>query len=170
MNDFWNKAGNGRFNYYFRCIPDLQVIYDCSSRQLEKIYQKSAGFPNHDVLLIIDSILDFDDEESAKGWYCGGGADDLNMVICRSRSKTEHEDLFGIDYFHRGVAHEFGHYRGVTDLYADRISISLILLIFFYSFVFMYHSSCYNIFKNHYNSAPDSSYNQSHRQIQTSET
>lgn len=121
MNDFWNKAGNGRFNYYFRYIPDLQVIYDCSSRQLEKIYQKSAGFPNHDVLLIIDSILDFDDEESAKGWYCGGGADDLNMVICRSRSKTEHEDLFGIDYFHRGVAHEFGHYRGVTDLYADRI-------------------------------------------------
>jgi len=79
------------------------------------------GFPNHDVLLIIDSILDFDDEESAKGWYCGGGADDLNMVICRSRSKTEHEDLFGIDYFHRGVAHELGHYRGVTDLYADRI-------------------------------------------------
>lgn len=121
VNDFWNKAGNGRFNYYFRYIPDLQVIYDCSSRQLEKIYQKSAGFPNHDVLLIIDSILDFDDEESAKGWYCGGGADDLNMVICRSRSKTEHEDLFGIDYFHRGVAHEFGHYRGVTDLYADRI-------------------------------------------------
>ena len=109
VNDFWNKAGNGRFNYYFRYIPDLQVIYDCSSRQLEKIYQKSAGFPNHDVLLIIDSILDFDDEESAKGWYCGGGADDLNMVICRSRSKTEHEDLFGIDYFHRGVAHEFGH-------------------------------------------------------------
>lgn len=91
VNDFWNKAGNGRFNYYFRYIPDLQVIYDCSSRQLEKIYQKSAGFPNHDVLLIIDSILDFDDEESAKGWYCGGGADDLNMVICRSRSKTEHD-------------------------------------------------------------------------------
>ena len=121
VNDFWNKAGNGRFNYYFRYIPDLQVIYNCSSRQLEKIYQKSAGFPNHDVLLIIDSILDFDDEESAKGWYCGGGADDLNMVICRSRSKTEHEDLFGIDYFHRGVAHEFGHYRGATDLYADRI-------------------------------------------------
>ena len=26
----------------------------------------------------------------------------------------------------------------------------------------MYHSSCYNIFKNHYNSVPDSSYNQSH--------
>lgn len=34
VNDFWNKAGNGRFNYYFRYTPDLQVIYDCSSRQL----------------------------------------------------------------------------------------------------------------------------------------
>ena len=30
VNDFWNKAGNGRFNYYFRYIPYLQVIYDCS--------------------------------------------------------------------------------------------------------------------------------------------
>ena len=104
VNDFWNK-----------------VTYDCSSRQLENVYKRSAGFPDHDVLLIIDSILDFDDEESAKGWYCSGGADNLNMVVCRGRSKTEHEDLFGIDYFHRGVAHEFGHYRGVTDLYADRI-------------------------------------------------
>lgn len=121
VNAFWNKAGAGRFTYYFRYIPDLQVIYDCSSRQLENIYKKSAGFPNHDLLLIIDSILDFDDEEGAKGWYCGGGADNLSMVVCRSRSKTEYEDLFGIDYFHRGLAHEFGHYRGVTDLYADKI-------------------------------------------------
>lgn len=121
MNDFWNKAGEGRFKYYFRYVPDLQVIYSCSSRQLENIYRKSAGFPNHDALLIIDSILDFDDEEKAQGWYCGGGAEDMTMVVCRSRSKTEHEDLFGIDYFHRGLAHEFGHYRGVTDLYADRI-------------------------------------------------
>lgn len=121
MNDFWNKAGDGRFNYYFRYLPDLQVVYDCSSRQLENIYRKSAGFPNHDVLLIIDSLLDFDDEEGAAGWYCGGGADNLSIVVCRSRSKTEHEDLFGIDYFHQGLAHEFGHYRGVTDLYADRI-------------------------------------------------
>lgn len=121
MNDFWNKAGDGRFKYYFRYIPDLQVIYNCSSRQLENIYKKSAGFPNHDVLLIIDSLLDFEDEEKAQGWYCGSGAENLTMVVCRSRSKTEHEDLFGIDYFCRGVAHEFGHYRGVTDLYADRI-------------------------------------------------
>ena len=109
------------YTYYFRYVPDWQVTYDCSSRQLENVYKRSAGFPDHDVLLIIDSILDFDDEESAKGWYCSGGADNLNMVVCRGRSKTEHEDLFGIDYFHRGVAHEFGHYRGVTDLYADRI-------------------------------------------------
>lgn len=121
VNDFWNKAGEGRLKYYFRYVPDWQVTYDCSSRQLENVYKRSAGFPDHDVLLIIDSILDFDDEESAKEWYCSGGADNLNMVVCRGRSKTEHEDLFGIDYFHRGVAHEFGHYRGVTDLYADRI-------------------------------------------------
>ncbi len=32
------------FNYYFRYIPDLRVIYDCSSTQLEKIYQKSLRF------------------------------------------------------------------------------------------------------------------------------
>lgn len=121
MNDFWNKAGQGRFQYYFRYVPDLQVVYDCSSRQLENVYRESAGFPNHDVLLIIDSLLDFDDEEGAKGWYCGGAKDGMSMVVCRSRSKTEHEDLFGIDYFCRGVAHELGHYRGVTDLYADRI-------------------------------------------------
>ena len=121
VNDFWNKAGEGRFNYYFRYVPDLQVIYNCSSRELENIYKKSAGFPHHDVLLIIDSLLDFDDEEGAKGWYCGGGAEDVTMVVCRGRSKTEYEDLFNVDYRHRGIAHELGHYRGVTDLYADRI-------------------------------------------------
>lgn len=121
MNDFWNKAGEGRFQYYFRYIPDLQIIYEGSSRKLEEVYRNSAGFPNHDVLLIIDSILDYEDEEKSKGWYCGGGKDNMSIVVCRSRSKTEHEDLFGIDYFCRGVAHEFGHYRGVTDLYADRI-------------------------------------------------
>lgn len=121
VNDFWNKAGDGHLKYYFRYVPDLQVVYDCSSRQLENVYKNCAGFPNHDVLLIIDSKLDFEDEEKAKGWYCSEGADNLSMVVCRSRSKTEHEDLFGIDYFHRGVAHELGHYRGVTDLYADRI-------------------------------------------------
>lgn len=97
VNDFWNKVGEGRLKYYFRYVPDWQVTYDCSSRQLENVYKRSAGFPDHDVLLIIDSILDFDDEESAKGWYCSGGADNLNMVVCRGRSKTEHEDLFGID-------------------------------------------------------------------------
>lgn len=121
VNEFWNSAGQGRFKYYFRYVPDLQVVYGCSSRQLEDIYKKSAGFPNHDVLLIIDSLLDFDDEEGVKGWYCGGVSEGLSLVVCRSRSKTEHEDLFGIDYLHRGVAHELGHYRGVTDLYADRI-------------------------------------------------
>ena len=42
MNDFWNKAGEGRFKYYFRYVPDLQVIYSCSSRQLENIYRKSV--------------------------------------------------------------------------------------------------------------------------------
>ena len=93
VNDFWNKAGEGRLKYYFRYVPDWQVTYDCSSRQLENVYKRSAGFPDHDVLLIIDSILDFDDEESAKGWYCSGGADNLSMVVCRSRSKMEHEDF-----------------------------------------------------------------------------
>jgi len=121
MNGFWNEAGLGRFKYYFRFVPDLQVVYDCSSRQLENVYKQSGGFPNHDVLLIIDSLIDFDDEEGAKGWYCGGAKEGLSIVVCRSRSKTEYEDLFGVDYFCRGVAHELGHYRGVTDLYADRI-------------------------------------------------
>lgn len=121
MNGFWNEAGQGRFKYYFRYVPDLQVVYDCSSRQLENVYKQSAGFPGHDVLLIIDSLLDFDDEEGAKGWYCGGVKEGMSMVVCRGRSKTEHEDLFGVDYLCRGVAHELGHYRGVTDLYADRI-------------------------------------------------
>ncbi len=100
---FWNKAGNGRFSYYlplpYRICRWFTTAPPASWR---KSIRRVLSFPNHDVLLIIDSILDFDDEESAKGWYCGGGADDLNMVICRSRSKTEHEDLFGIDYFHRG--------------------------------------------------------------------
>lgn len=121
VNDFWNSAGSGKFNFYFKYNPDLQVVYKCSSRQLEKTFMQCNGFTNYDVLFIIDSILNFEDEESGKGWYCSLGEGFLNTIVCRSRSNTEHEKLFDVDYFCRGIAHELGHYRGVTDLYADRI-------------------------------------------------
>lgn len=119
VNKFWNEAGEGRFKYYFRYLPDLQMIYNGSSDVVEKAFRSSTGYPEHDVLMIIDSKADHDDEHP--GWYCGGASDDLSLVVCRGRSKTEPEDLFGKDYFYKGVAHELGHYRGVTDLYADRI-------------------------------------------------
>ena len=119
VNTFWNEAGQGRFHYYFRFVPDLQVIYDGSSGIWEKAFSASSGYPGYDVLLLIDSKIDHDGENG--GWYCGGAADGLSLVVCRGRSQDEQEDLFGKDYFYRGLAHEFGHYRGVTDLYADRI-------------------------------------------------
>lgn len=119
VNRFWNEAGQGRFKYYFKYVPDMQVVYQGSSNTIEQAYRASSGFPEHDVLMIIDSKADHEDEHP--GWYCGGASDGLSLVVCRGRSKTEPEDLFGKDYFFRGVAHELGHYRGVTDLYADRI-------------------------------------------------
>lgn len=121
MNEFWNEAGDGRFKYYFRYVPDIQIIYNGSSRQLEHALRNSGCYPNHDVLMIIDSILDHDDEEEGKGWYCGACSSDMCIVILRGRSKKEHEDLFGEWHRCSGIAHELGHYRGVTDLYADRI-------------------------------------------------
>lgn len=119
VNAYWNEAGKNRFKYYFRYLPDMQVIYNGSSNVIEQAYRSSAGFNNYDVLMIIDSKADYEDEHP--GWYCGGASDGLSLVVCRGRSKTEYEDLFGKDYFYRGVAHELGHYRGVTDLYADKI-------------------------------------------------
>lgn len=116
-NRFWNN-GSDKLECYFRYIPELMVIYEGSSKVAENYFKHNVDSTRHDVLLIIDSKLDFDDESG--GWYCGGGPNHLNVVACRGRSKTEHENLFD-GKGHRGIAHEFGHYRGVTDLYADRI-------------------------------------------------
>lgn len=115
-NEFWNN-GSDKFKYYFRYVPDLQLIYDGSSKVIEQFFSHNFQSPYHDVLLIIDSRLDYDDEPG--GWYCRSAENNLNIVACRGRSKTDFEDIF--DQGYRGVAHEFGHYRGVTDLYADRV-------------------------------------------------
>lgn len=116
-DEFWNN-GSDKFRYYFRYIPELMVVYEGSSKVAENYFKHNVDSTRHDVLLIIDSILDYEDESG--GWYCGGGPNNLSVVACRGRSKTEHESLFD-GKGHRGIAHEFGHYRGVTDLYADRI-------------------------------------------------
>lgn len=118
VNNYWNN-GSDKFKYYFRFVPDLTAVYDGSSKVAENYFRYNVDSTRHDVLLVLDSILDFDDERG--GWACGGGPDHLGVVVCRGRSKTGHEDIFD-GKGHRGIAHEFGHYRGVTDLYADRIS------------------------------------------------
>ena len=116
VNAFWNN-GSDQFKYYFKFIPDVQLIYEGSSKVVEDFLKNNFYLDCYDVVLTIDSRLDHDDENA--GWYCGSGKQHHGMVACHGRSKTDFEDIFDKGY--RGIAHELGHYRGVTDLYADRI-------------------------------------------------
>lgn len=113
--DYMFKRVNKAFNHtrQFNALYDFEVdwnafyIYDgISTKEIKKPH------PNHDYLVIIDGYKSHP-EEVGGGWY---GSDILTIYHSRT-----HNDRFN-DPFNEGaidgIIHEFGHGRGMPDIYA----------------------------------------------------
>ena len=109
-----NRAFN--YNRQFNAIYDFVVDWDAfyiydgiSTDEVKKPH------PDHDYLVVIDGYKS-DPREVGGGWY---GADILTIYHART-----HNDRFN-DPFNQqaidGIIHEFGHGRGMPDIYAMKV-------------------------------------------------
>ena len=116
--EYMFKRVNKAFNQtrQFDAVYDFEVdweafyIYDgISAKEVKKPH------PNHDYLVVIDGYKSHP-EEVGGGWY---GSDILTVYHSRT-----HNDRFN-DPFNEiaidGIIHEFGHGRGVPDIYAMKV-------------------------------------------------
>lgn len=118
VDNFWNN-GSDEFDHVYSYVPTLIGVYDEQCEQAWTKAVNSFDFSKYDVLMCVDSKLDHEGETG--GWNAGGNfASGLCLVQIKGGSTTEYENIFDDKGF-RGVAHELGHYRGVTDIYATQV-------------------------------------------------
>ena len=103
---------DGRFaaRYLFEVDWDAFYIYDGIST--DEVYKPH---PDHDYLVIMDGFKS-DPREQGGGWY----GDEIQTVY---HART-HNDRFNSPFEQQaidGIIHEFGHARGVPDLYAMQV-------------------------------------------------
>lgn len=114
MFDRVNRAFN--HSRQFKAVYDFQVDWDAfyiyDGISLEEVFKPH---PDHDYLVVIDGYKS-DPAENGGGWY---GADIQTVYHART-----HNDRFN-DPFNTqavdGIIHEFGHARGVPDIYAMKV-------------------------------------------------
>lgn len=114
MFDRINKAFNHarQFNAVYDFAVDWDAFYVYDGISTEEVYKPH---PDHDYLVVIDGYKSRP-EEVGGGWY---GSDILTVYHART-----HNDRFN-DPFNQnatdGIIHEFGHGRGVPDIYAMKV-------------------------------------------------
>lgn len=114
---YWNKAGKGRLNAYYKYVLGEMKIYDCGSNDPEfndMVYYGPMDFSKYGVAVIFDGLQDRDDDRGPGG-AAGGGADN-RCVITVIAQKDQPKDLFN-EQTRNTLTHELGHYREVTDVY-----------------------------------------------------
>ncbi|HJA55701.1 MAG TPA: hypothetical protein H9951_10040 [Candidatus Bacteroides intestinigallinarum] len=122
---FWNNSAN-KFKYYFQFVPAGLKLYPTA--QYDKYIKEAAGILDSQY----DFIVFFNLDATRNGASCGGGSDGQSIVWYNKTIKDQ--DEYG-DIFHNGVypttwgvyntlGHEFGHYRGATDIYQYGIPAS----------------------------------------------
>ena len=116
INAFWNK-GSDKFEYEFKFVPVFGGTYGGSSAGQENRYRKDFDLSKADFLLVLDHMKDHGDEGEA--YYCGEDSNGIAAAVIRFGT-DEPKDCFS-DESYRSIAHEFGHYRLVTDLYASGV-------------------------------------------------
>ena len=122
---FWNNSTN-KFKYYFRFVPAGLKLYPTAEYEQCKKDASSLLDSQYDFVVV------FNLDASANGASCGGSSGGHSIVWY---NKTiEDQDVYG-DIFNNGVypttwgayntlGHEFGHYRGSTDIYQYGIPAS----------------------------------------------
>lgn len=118
VSAFWNKGSN-RFKYKFKFTPTLHAVFDGSSQDKLQYYGLSRfDQSKYDVLVLLDMLQDHKDE------HPGAAAGDQGNGICgiyvRHNNSTQFRDIFK-DNTYKTLAHELGHYRMVTDIYASQV-------------------------------------------------
>lgn len=122
--EYWNYSGfeakNGggkqRFKHDFVFKGILKDVYKRSSANLIHTYRErfDAERDCHFILLL-DTKKDYDDE---RGAAMAGGIGDGVSGVTLSDGSGAFNDLLGNEWEHTTFAHELGHVRGVTDVYA----------------------------------------------------
>lgn len=117
---FWNNSKN-KFKYYFRFVPYGLYVYDYVEGQPYTEASDKAKGPldnKYDYVLFLN--LSSPDNNTS----CGGGDGHTTVWLTRTLEAQEKDG----DIFHDGLyptklgtysnlGHEYGHYRGATDLY-----------------------------------------------------
>lgn len=117
VTTFWNECSKGKkLKYKYKYTLADMIVYEGSSNDAtlrKKIYNDPMDFSKYDVVILFDCLQD-NDETGNGGAACGGGSDYRSVVtvIAGSTPKKIFEDNT-----YMTLAHELGHYRGVTDMY-----------------------------------------------------
>lgn len=122
---FWNNSNN-KFKYYFQFVPAGLKLYPTAEYD---DYKKEAAGPLDSQY---DFVVFFNLDARGNGASCGGGNHGQSIVWYEKTAKDQ--DDYG-DIFNNGVyptkwgvyntlGHEFGHYRGATDIYQYGIPAS----------------------------------------------
>jgi len=117
VSAYWNKAGKGRLNAYYKYILGDMKIYDCGSNDpdlTEVVYRGPMDYSKYGVAVLFDGLQDREDDRGPGG-AAGGGADNRCVITVIAR-KDEPKDLFS-EQTRNTLTHELGHYREVTDVY-----------------------------------------------------
>lgn len=118
VNRKWNGYERNNFNHYYRFIPYLETVYTGSSIQAGNDVAEKVNTSKYDLLFFIDGKCDYPDEKGS--FSCGGNSKGLTVVSVKNGdSKSGVKDFLRDNW--EGFAHELGHYRGVTDLYASQV-------------------------------------------------
>ena len=116
VTNFWNKGSNKLKYKYCYTVADL-VVYQGSSRDAvfqKKVYNDPIDFGKYDVTVLFDCLQD--NGETYKGGAGHSGGSDKRSVVEVRADPGKGKEIFTDDTY-KTLAHELGHYRGVTDMY-----------------------------------------------------
>lgn len=123
---FWNESKN-KFDYYFRFVPYGLYVYDYVEGQSDKAATDRALGPLDNQY---DYVLFFNLSSYENVTSCGGGDGHTTVWYKRTLEAQSNADIFN-DWINHpnklgsysNIGHEYGHYRGASDLYQYTISV-----------------------------------------------
>lgn len=116
VNLFWNESEND-FNYYFRFIPAELKLYPTAE------YRETSDAVSKHLDEQYDFLVLFHLDAESNGAWCGGTSGGFSMVTLTKTAQDQdtYGGIFASLYPNWGdyntLGHEFGHYRGATDVY-----------------------------------------------------